>query len=527
MEKNNKNSNYIDHKMNYIDLISKFHPLERKVFPILEDNMLFEDLFLIAKKKENLKDVEVMRSLQWLENKNIIKTESTEKELLYLDKNGFKYKEKGLPEKRFLSAIKDNEKKLVELKNYLEESEINISIGLLRKNNLININKDKEMVFSITEEGKKYLDKKTEEEKILEKNFPLNYNSLNNNEKKVVDELLKRKEILKKEKKKLKKIFLTNLGIEIKKLKLDNIEIIDKLTPKDLKEKSWQNKTFRQYDVEINVPKINGSKRHITLQAVEYIKSIWLELGFKEMTGSCVHTCFWDLDALFVPQDHPAREMQDTFYLKNPSKGTIKEKEILERVKKTHENGWTTGSLGWQSPWSEEKAKKNLLRTHTTVLSAITLSKLKKSDLPAKYFAVGKCFRNETLDWKHLFEFYQVEGIVVDEDANFSNLLGYLKEFFKKMGYLDVRIRPGHFPYTEPSAEVDVYHPIKKEWVELGGAGIFRPEVTKPLLGFEVPVLAWGLGLDRLIKEYWSIEDIRDLYKNDLKELREFKIWLK
>ncbi|MEM4397985.1 MAG: hypothetical protein QW757_05175, partial [Candidatus Woesearchaeota archaeon] len=81
--------------------------------------------------------------------------------------------------------------------------------------------------------------------------------------------------------------------------------------------------------------------------------------------------------------------------------------------------------------------------------------------------------------------------------------------------------------YTEPSAEVDVYHPLRKEWVELGGAGIFRPEVVKPLIGFEVPVLAWGLGLDRLIKEYWKIEDIRDLYKNDLKQLRELKIWLK
>ncbi|MEM3374109.1 MAG: phenylalanine--tRNA ligase subunit alpha [Candidatus Woesearchaeota archaeon] len=511
---------------NEINIISKFHPLERKVFPLLANDISLEELFSLAK-NEDLKDVEVMRAIQWLENKNILRTESTEKELIFLDKNGIIYKERGLPEKRFLNAIKDSEKKLSEIKNYLDEKEINISIGILKRNNLIEIKKYDEMHFSITELGKKYLSEKTQEEKFLEKNFPLDFESLTNEEKQIADLLLKRKEILKKEKKTLKKVFLTELGIELKKLKLESIEIIDRLTPNDLKEKTWKNKTFREYDVEINVPKISGAKRHITLQAVEYIKSIWLELGFKEMTGNCVHTCFWDLDALFVPQDHPAREMQDTFYLKQPKSGEIKEKDILERVKKTHENGWTTNSLGWQNPFSIDKSKENLLRTHTTVLSAQTLAKLKKSDLPAKFFAVGKCFRNETLDWKHLFEFYQVEGIVVDEDANFSNLLGYLKEFFKKMGYLDVRIRPGHFPYTEPSAEVDVYHPIRKEWVELGGAGIFRPEVVKPLMDFEVPVLAWGLGLDRLIKEYWKIEDIRDLYKNDLKQLRELKIWLK
>jgi len=294
-----------------------------------------------------------------------------------------------------------------------------------------------------------------------------------------------------------------------------------------LKDGSWKGKEFRSFDVEINVPEISGGKRHFKNQAVEYIKSIWLELGFKEMTGNMVQTSFWDLDALFVPQDHPARDMQDTFYIKNPSKGRLPEKELVSRVRKTHENGWTTGSKGWMSEWDEEKAKENLLRTHTTVLSALTISKLKKEDLPVKYFAVGKCFRNEKLDWKHLFEFYQVEGIVVDPDANFANLLGYLKEFFRKMGYSDVRIRPGHFPYTEPSAEVDVFHPVKKEWVELGGSGIFRPEVTKPLLGFPVPVLAWGLGLDRLIKEYWNISDIRDSYKNDLKQIREMKAWLR
>ena len=202
------------------------------------------------------------------------------------------------------------------------------------------------------------------------------------------------------------------------------------------------------------------------------------------MTGSIVQTSFWDLDALFVPQDHPSRDMQDTFYIKDPSFGRLP-KELTKRVKEVHESGWTTGSKGWQYKWSVQIAKENLLRTHTTVLSAQTIAKLKKEDLPVKYFSVGKVLRNETLSWKSLFEFIQVEGIVVDPNANFKHLKGYLKEFFAKMGFPDVRIRPAHFPYTEPSAEVDVWHPTKKEWVELGGSGLFRPEMVKPLLGFE------------------------------------------
>jgi phenylalanyl-tRNA synthetase alpha chain len=218
--------------------------------------------------------------------------------------------------------------------------------------------------------------------------------------------------------------------------------------------------------------------------------------------------------------------MQDTFYIKNPRYGKLP-KKLVVRVKATHENGWTTGSKGWQYKWSEKEAKKLLMITHDTYLSARTLASLKKDDLPWKSFQIMKVFRNEALSWKSLFEFIQIGGIVVDQNANFKHLKGYLKEFFKKMGFPDVRIRPAYFPYTSPSAEIDVFHPIKKQWVELGGSGIFRPEVVKPLLGFECPVLAWGLGMERTIMEYYKIKDVRDVYKNDLKQLREIKLWIK
>jgi phenylalanyl-tRNA synthetase alpha chain len=152
---------------------------------------------------------------------------------------------------------------------------------------------------------------------------------------------------------------------------------------------------------------------------------------------------------------------------------------------------------------------------------------LKKKDLPAKFFSIGKVFRNETVDWKHGFEFYQTEGIVVDPDANLRHLLGYLKEFYEKMGFEKVKFVPSFFPYTEPSVEVQVFHPERKEWIELGGAGIFRPELTIPLFGEPIPVLAWGQGFDRIIMDYYKIKDLREMYSNDLKILREKPAWIK
>ncbi|MEK6823336.1 MAG: phenylalanine--tRNA ligase subunit alpha, partial [Nanoarchaeota archaeon] len=257
---------------------------------------------------------------------------------------------------------------------------------------------------------------------------------------------------------------------------------------------------------------------------IAYIKKIWLEMCFVDMRGSMVQTAFWDLDALFVPQDHPAREMQDTFYLKGA--GTIPA-PLAKKVKATHESGGTTGSRGWGGQWSEDVARQLLLRTHTTVLSAQTIARLKETDVPAKFFAVGRVFRNETLDWKHLFEFHQVEGIVVDPDANLRQLIKYLREFYTKMGYADVRLRPAHFPYTEPSLEVEVLHPIRKEWIELGGAGIFRPEVTQPIFGTDIPVLAWGQGMERIITEYYKFQDLREMYTNDVDQLRSVKAWMR
>jgi phenylalanyl-tRNA synthetase alpha chain len=504
-------------------LIDKLHPLERKVLPALSECLIFKEIV----EKTELKEVEVMRALQWLENKEIVVLNDETREVVDLGSNGKKYVKIGLPERRFLDAI-DNEIMLSDLTNTADVSkeEVNITLGVLRKRAAVLIDKQKrDLKITLTDQGKKLKGKESIEEKFLQKEFPIDVCDLKDEDKFAYTELKKRRDILKIEIIKTKTVVVTKIGKELLTKKID-VDYIEKLTPTILKSGLWKKRKFRQYDVEINVPKIHGGKRHFVNQSIDYIKKVWMDLGFEEMQGNLVQTSFWDLDALFVPQDHPARDEQDTFYIKDPKSGKLP-KKFADNVKNTHENGWTTGSKGWSYKWSPEIAKENLLRTHTTVLSAQTISKLKPEDLPAKFFSVKRVYRNETLSWKHLFEFVQVEGIVIDPDANFKHLLGYLKNFFKKLGFEKVRIRPGHFPYTEPSAEVDVWHPEKKMWVELGGSGIFRPEVVKPLLGKAVPVLAWGIGLERSIAEYYNITDIRDLYKNDLKQLREMKTWMK
>lgn len=499
-------------------LIQSLHPLERKVLPYIGKHTTVTELV----SKSGLKDIEVMRAIQWLSNKEIVTIESEETEIVSLGKNGEEYLTKGLPEKRFLELIKDSSRTMGELAKVLGQ-ELNVCIGLLRRKVALEIDDKKNI--RITSAGKKLLEKGFMEEVFLKslKDTTRTTDSLLPEEKFSLDNLKKRKQLIEVQTQKTTKVSLSELGSSLNLDEL-NEDVIERLTPEMLKVGKWGK--FRRYDVEINVPQKNFGRRHFVREVEDYVRNIWTDMGFKEMKGNMVQTSFWNFDSLFTAQDHPVRDMQDTFFIKNPAKGTLPDKKIMGAVKKAHETG-VGGSRGWRYKWQPEDALKNVLRTHTTVLSAQTISALRKEDLPAKFFSVGKCFRNETLDYSHLFEFYQVEGIVIDPKANFRHLIGYLKEFFHKMGYSKLRVRPGYFPYTEPSAEVDVYDPVRGEWLELAGAGIFRPEVVEPLLGENVPVLAWGLGLARTFKEYYKLTDIRDVYKNDLKQISNMKLWMK
>ena len=498
------------------EIAASLHPLERKILPFLSDCASLEEL----QEKAGLSEVEVMRALQWLQNKRAleIKTETTA--VIALDANGIRYKEKGLPERRFLQALDSGPLAFERIKKLagLDNDEITIAIGVLKNKGLIRLGKE----IALTDSGKRYIDSQSIEEQFIY-SLPLYVSDLSPEQGYAYNEFTKRRRIIKTDLKKIRTFTLTLLGQGLVSMPVEN-NYLEALTTEVLKSGSWKKTPFRHYDLKSIVPRIYPGKKHPINQAIDVVRRIWLDMGFREMHGSIIQTSFWNFDALFVPQDHPARDMQDTLFLKNPEKGSLPEKDIVEKVSKTHENGWNTGSRGWRYDWQEKEAKLNVLRTHTTVLSAQTISKLK--NLPGKFFSIGKVFRNEALDWAHLFEFYQSEGIVVDENVSFKHLLGYLKEFFRKIGFEKVRFRPGYFGYTEPSVEIDVFHPTQKKWIELGGAGIFRPEVVIPLFGKDVPVLAWGLGVERIISMYYGLNDIRDLYKNDIKSLREFKLFL-
>ena len=506
-------------------IIQSLHPLERKVINHLKNSNLMSSI----SQRSGLSDVETMRALQWLENKDLITLKATRKELVSLDQNGELYVKHGLPERKFLKLVSkgvDTIKAMME-KSDMQKEEINIALGMLKSKAAISLAQGK---IVMNEPGKKLLDSESFEEKLLKKleNGPVSTDTLDEGENFALQNLKKRKDIIKIQEAKDWEVHLTDLGKDVTKKKIDDIDFTERLTPEMIRDGSWKGKEFRRYDVSINVPKVAGGKRHFVYQAIEYAKRIWLDMGFEEMSGPLLDTSFWVFDALFTPQDHPVREMQDTFFIEDPYKGNLPDKRYVDDVKKSHESG-IAGSQGWQYKWDPEEAKKNVMRTHTTGLSARTLAGLRQlKDMKAgKYFVVGRNFRNETVDATHLFEFNQTDGIVVDPDANFRNLLGYLKQFFKKMGYPDARFRPAFFSYTEPSVEIDVYHPVHKKWIELGGAGIFRPEVVVPLLGKDIPVLAWGPGFDRIYLEYFEVNDIRDLYRNDLKKLRDMKSWMK
>lgn len=503
-------------------------PIERKILPFLEEPKIIDIC-----KKSNMDKVSVIRALEYLQNKKVVNLTTQKKKIIEIGVNGALYKKKGLPERRLLNLL--NEKRIIPMKDAQKESklssdEFKVSIGVLKRKALIEL-KNGKVIFS---GGKEEIAKKFLEEQFIE-NLPVDYETLSPEQLFALKNLQSRKNIIQIEEQKKISIEITELGKELMSSEIKVPEMIEQITPELIKkETNWKGKKFRRYDVSSPVPEIYGGKRHFVNQALDYARKIWTDMGFQEMTGNLVQSSFWNFDALFTAQDHPVRELQDTFYLgeKQDLMESIEGKEnkkLIQTVRDTHENG-ISGSKGWKYKWDEEDSKKLVLRTHTTCLSATKLyelSYLPESERRGKFFSLGKNFRNETVDWAHGFEFYQTEGIVVDDNVHFRHLLGYLKQFYKKMGFEKIRFTPAYFPYTEPSVEINVFHPGKKVWLELGGAGIFRPEITVPLLGKKTPVLAWGQGFDRIIMDFYKIKDLRELYKNNLTQLRKTKFWVK
>ncbi|XP_055366773.1 phenylalanine--tRNA ligase alpha subunit isoform X1 [Betta splendens] len=277
---------------------------------------------------------------------------------------------------------------------------------------------------------------------------------------------------------------------------------------------SWKEKKFKPYNFEAMGVAPDCGHLHPLMKVRTQFRQIFLEMGFTEMpTNNFIESSFWNFDSLFQPQQHPARDQHDTFFLSDPALAHEFPQEYLERVRRVHSEGGF-GSQGYKYDWKIEEAQKNILRTHTTAVSARMLYKLAQQEkfTPVKYFSIDRVFRNETLDATHLAEFHQIEGVVADYGLTLGDLVGVLHQFFTKLGTTKLRFKPAYNPYTEPSMEVFSYHEGLKKWVEVGNSGVFRPEMLLPMgLPEDVSVIAWGLSLERPTMIKYGINNIREL----------------
>ena len=469
----------------------------------------------ILKNGDFQQEVEVMNASSWLQSKKLVKLEEHIKAVYSLGKEGKQFLQNGFPEKRALQLIsnKGGKASLRDLSAILEKHEVPVAIGWLKRKGWANIQKaDGGALVEITESGKNALQEESNDEKILHQ---LNETPNIELDKNRIKLLLSRKNVVREKEIITSTIILTEEGKKVIEKGIEIKDEISQITSNIIKTGEWKNKTIRPYDIHAFAPAKYGGKAHPLVDLISKIRQIFLEIGFQEIEGDFVESCFWNMDVLFIPQDHPAREMQDTLYCKAPSEIEINERDLIDNIAKIHEDGGITSSSGWGYKFSKNEGKRALLRTHTTVNTIRYL--YNNPEPPCKIFSIGRVFRKENIDTTHLPEFFQIEGIVHEENTNFRQLIGILKEFYRRMGFEKIRFRPAYFPYTEPSMEIDVFW--NNEWMELGGSGIFRPEVTEPI-GIKNPVLAWGLGLERLAMLKFGLTDIRKLYVSDLEWLR-------
>jgi len=453
-----------------------FHEIEKKIIRLLNDNPKLTPEKIGA--STGLNPDQVRRGIEWLKLKNLAKIEESKQVYLRLGKNGLEANSKGLPERQLLNLLKEKSRKLNELKKELELI-FGPAMGIARKNNWVETDGENVSLKNPPSE--------ISEEKIISqigtKKIPISEIK----DKNTLEALKKRPNFIIEEIEKSQKIFL-----------IEKIEISEDMN------------IVKAIDVEADVPQVFVAKTHPLKDTINEIREIFVTLGFSEIHGNLTQPCFWNFDALFTPQDHPAREMQDTFYLDGLISKKIATVKQIRQVAKSHKKSW-------RYLWSINEARKMVLRTHTTCDTIKFLADNKPDE--ARVFSLGRVFRNEKVSYKHLVEFNQVEGVVVGKNTTLRDLMGIQQEFYKRMGLDKVKFWPTFFPYTEPSLQSMVYNERLDKWVELFGMGIFRPEVTKPL-GIIKPVLAWGGGIERIAMLKYGLDDVREFYNNNLKWLR-------
>jgi phenylalanyl-tRNA synthetase alpha chain len=473
----------------------------------------------------NQSSAAVSRALAALEEKQFVKTTESERTLLQLTDEGLGYAKSGMPERRLIQAVLElgGEATLDQAAKQAGVAEplISIAVGWIKKSNWGEVTSHLQKVV-LKAAG---IPDKTNIEKTIELVASKDELPLDELPAYLQDcvETLKKRQLLQTKEETKRYTELTYQGWEALEQGIIVPEEISDLTPELIVSQKWKSASFRKYNIDALVTPTWPGKRQPYRQFLDNLKIRLVTLGFKEMTGPIVELMFFNCDALFMPQDHPAREIHDIYLIKSDELGDLEEnKRFIDQVAATHENGWKTGSTGWNYKYSRKEAIKLILRSQGTALSARTLVS-KNLEIPGKYFSIVRCFRPDQVDRTHLTEFNQVEGIVVGAGLSLRDLLGVLERFAKEIAGADkVRFKPDYFPFTEPSVELQAY----KEgygWMEFGGSGIFRPELTLPL-GIKVPVLAWGIGVDRLFMMKTDLDDIRMLFAQDLEWVRKQKV---
>ena len=472
-----------------------------------------------------LSDAAVMRTALTLQEKELAKIHAEPQVIVKLGAEGETHAENGLPERLLIKALAahggeaDFDKAAAEAG--LDQKFKQIALGWILRKNWAAYNSKTNTLQIADPLLHEVAVPEGNDEKLLRYLHGKNQAPLNvlSPELQEAVQTLKKRKLLTTEDKTHRIIEITAEGKQAAKDNTAAAEEVTQLTPELIITGKWRTSKLQKYNIKAPVAKTWPGKKHPYLSFLEEVRAKLVTLGFKEMTGTSVETSFFNFDALYTPQDHPARETDGIYFVKNPEYGDLNAYETaVANVKATHENGWRTGSTGWQYKYSTQEARRLILRGHGTCLSARTLLS-KDLEIPSRHFSIARCYRPEVNDKTHLNEFNQVEGIVIDKNLTLRDLLGVLAKFALEIAGADkVRFKPDYFPFTEPSVELSAY----KEgygWVEFGGSGIFRPEVTLPL-GIEVPVIAWGLGVDRLFMMRAGINDIRDIFSQSLDWLR-------
>lgn len=513
--------------MDISNIIKNLHPLEIKVLLTYSDKDELTSEKLI--KELNYKEGHANQAFSWLGGKELVKEVGRVAHTFYeITETGKNLAKDGTIEERVVSLLKDSgAKTLPEIAAALkiENKDIGSAFGQLSKEGVLKMNAEKKAEYtgaalpariSVTAELLKKAEKT--EDGLLDKA------NLSKEEQDVIATLAKKRgatdspfKIIERETVTYKLVAeAAQVKDALKKAGVTGNEI-GEITPKMLESGDWKNGTFRGYNISLQPARIIPGRTNPYVQFLESVKDKLCSLGFQEFDGPLVETEFWNGDALFMPQFHAARDIHDVYRIKNPTHAKSIEEPYLTNVAKVHENGGDTGSRGWNYSFDKEFTRRLILRSQGTVLSA---HQLHKADVPGKYFGIARCFRYDKVDATHLSDFYQTEGIVIGKDVNLRTLLGFLKMFATEIaGATEVKYVPGYFPFTEPSVEVHIKHPVLG-WFELGGSGIFRPEVTKAM-GIDVPVLAWGIGIDRMALMALGLNDLRELFCEDIERVRQ------